>query len=214
MLSRTAYSMICGSTYTASAARWNSSRRLGVDDRRRRLRGRDHPLDHDVLLGRGRVADEDLEHEPVELCLRQRVGALGLDRVLRRHDQERVRRRDSVSRPIVTCRSCITSSSALCTLAGARLISSASRRLVNTGPSETWNSPVALVVDAGADDVGGHQVGGELDPLELAADRLGERLDRHRLGEPGHALDEQVARGPAARRASAPAARPGPRSSS
>ena len=47
-----------------------------------------------------------------------------------------------VSRPIVTCCSCITSSSALCTLAGARLISSASSRLVNTGPSETWNSPL------------------------------------------------------------------------
>ena len=47
-----------------------------------------------------------------------------------------------VSRPIVTCSSCIASSNALCTLAGARLISSASSRLVNTGPSDTWNSPV------------------------------------------------------------------------
>ena len=47
----------------------------------------------------------------------------------------------NVSRPIVTCRSCMTSSSALCTFAGARLISSASRRFVKTGPSETWNSP-------------------------------------------------------------------------
>jgi hypothetical protein len=35
----------------------------------------------------------------------------------------------------------MTSSSALCTFAGARLISSASRRLVNTGPSEVANSP-------------------------------------------------------------------------
>ena len=46
-----------------------------------------------------------------------------------------------VSRPMVTWRSCITSRSALCTLAGARLISSASSRLVCTGPSEVWNSP-------------------------------------------------------------------------
>jgi hypothetical protein len=46
-----------------------------------------------------------------------------------------------VSRPIVTCRSCITSSSALCTFAGARLISSASSRLAKTGPNDTWNSP-------------------------------------------------------------------------
>ena len=47
-----------------------------------------------------------------------------------------------VSPAIVTWRSCITSSSALCTLAGARLISSASSRWVNTGPSEVVNSPV------------------------------------------------------------------------
>jgi hypothetical protein len=43
---------------------------------------------------------------------------------------------------MVTWRSCITSSSALCTLAGARLISSASSRLANTGPSEVEKSPV------------------------------------------------------------------------
>ena len=48
----------------------------------------------------------------------------------------------SGSWPIVTWRSCITSSSALWTLAGARLISSASSRLVKTGPSEVLNSPV------------------------------------------------------------------------
>ena len=42
---------------------------------------------------------------------------------------------------IVTWRSCITSSSALCTLAGARLISSASRKLQKTGPSSVSNVP-------------------------------------------------------------------------
>ena len=47
-----------------------------------------------------------------------------------------------VSRPMVTCRSCMTSSRALCTLAGARLISSASSRLVKTGPLVVSNSPV------------------------------------------------------------------------
>ncbi len=44
--------------------------------------------------------------------------------------------------PIVTCFSCIASSSALCTLAGARLISSASSRLVKIGPFCTVKSPV------------------------------------------------------------------------
>jgi len=44
--------------------------------------------------------------------------------------------------PIVTCCSCIASSSADCTLAGARLISSASTRLAKTGPCSTSNLPV------------------------------------------------------------------------
>ena len=97
--------------------------------------------------------------------------------------------------PIETCRSAITSSSADCTLAGARLISSASTKLANTGPSSTSNSSLALPVDPGADDVGGHQVGGELDAGERAADDLGERLDGQRLGHAGHALEQAVAPG-------------------
>ena len=52
-----------------------------------------------------------------------------------------------------------------------------------------------LVVDPGADDVGWHQVGGELDPLELDAERVGEGVHGQRLGQAGHALDEQVAPG-------------------
>ena len=101
----------------------------------------------------------------------------------------------NVSRPIVTCRSCMTSSSALWTLAGARLISSASRRLVKTGPERRPELAGLLVVDAGADQVGRDEVGRELDPLELAADRLGQRLDRHRLGQARDAFDEDVAAG-------------------
>jgi hypothetical protein len=42
---------------------------------------------------------------------------------------------------IVTWRSCITSRSADCTFAGARLISSASRKLQKTGPSSVSNEP-------------------------------------------------------------------------
>ena len=100
-----------------------------------------------------------------------------------------------VSRPMVTWRSCIASSRALWTLAGARLISSASTRLAKIGPSDTSNSPDLLVVDPRADDVGRHQVGRELDPLELDAERVGERLHGERLGQAGHALDEQMAAG-------------------
>ena len=50
-----------------------------------------------------------------------------------------------------------------------------------------------LVEDPSSDDVGRDEVRGELDPLELPADSPGERLHRHRLCEPGHPLDEEVA---------------------
>ena len=45
--------------------------------------------------------------------------------------------------PIVTWCSCITSRSADCTFAGARLISSASRKLQKTGPRWVSNEPVS-----------------------------------------------------------------------
>ena len=54
---------------------------------------------------------------------------------------------------------------------------------------------LALAVDAGTDDVGGHQVGRELDAGERAADHLGERLHRQRLGHAGNALEQHVALG-------------------
>ena len=46
---------------------------------------------------------------------------------------------------------------ALCTLAGARLISSASSRFVNTGPLRTELARLRLI-DQGADQIGGQQV--------------------------------------------------------
>ena len=49
------------------------------------------------------------------------------------------------------------------------------------------------MVDPGPRQVGGHQVGRELDALELPADRGRERLDGERLGQPRDALHQQVA---------------------
>src|SRR5437870_3347295 len=49
-----------------------------------------NPLDDDHLLLEGWVIDQHLQHEAVELGLRQRVGAVGLDRILgREHDKGR-----------------------------------------------------------------------------------------------------------------------------
>ena len=89
----------------------------------------------------------------------------------------------------------MTSSSADCTFAGARLISSASRKLPNTGPSSVSKLPRVGAVDARADEVGGHEVGRELDAAEGAAEHVGERLDGQRLGQAGDALEQHVAAG-------------------
>ena len=66
---------------------------------------------------------------------------------------------------------------------------------MKTGPERRPELAGLLVVDPRADEVGRDEVGRELDPLELAADRLGEGLDGHRLGQAGHAFDEDVAAG-------------------
>ena len=68
--------------------------------------------------------------------------------------------------------------------------------LVNTGPlHETKFSPpaVSFFEHVGPGDVRRHQVGGELDPLELGVENLGDRADDKRLGQPGHADQQAMA---------------------
>ena len=47
--------------------------------------------------------------------------------------------------------------------------------------------------DVGAGDVRRHQVGRELDAVELQVEHARQRVDEQRLGQPGHADDEAVA---------------------
>jgi hypothetical protein len=54
---------------------------------------------------------------------------------------------------------------------------------------------VARLEDHGADDVARQEVGGELDALELHAQRAAEAAHEEGLGEAGHALEEDVAVG-------------------
>ena len=44
-------------------------------------------------------------------------------------------------------------------------------------------------------DVGGHEVGRELDPVEVAVDHVGDGAHQHRLAEAGNALEQDVAVG-------------------
>ncbi len=101
--------------------------------------GNTHPVDDLAFFLHRRVVDEDLEQEAVALCFRERVDAsfsMGFCVAITRNGSGI----GKVLPPMVTWRSAITSSSADCTFAGARLISSASTKFATTGPSSVSNS--------------------------------------------------------------------------
>ena len=121
-----------------------------------------------------RVADEDLEHEPVDLRLGQRVRALGLDRVLGRQHEERARdlERLAADRHLALLHDLEQRALDL----GRRAVDLVGEQQVGEDrPERRPELARLLVVDPRADQVGRDEVRRELDPLELAADRLGER---------------------------------------
>ena len=153
-----------------------------------------HPVDDLALFLRRGIADVDLEQEAVPLGLGQRVDALVLDRVLRGHHQERVGQRE----PLAADRHLAF----LHDLQQCRL--HLRRRPVDlVGEQEVDHHRaelgvellLALPVDPGTDDVGGHQVGRELDTRERPADHSREGLHGQRLGHAGHTLEQHVALG-------------------
>ena len=80
----------------------------------------------------------------------------------------------------------------------ARLISSAISKLGEDGTrqeAERALAHVAFLEHFRADDVGGHQVGRELDALPVEAEHDAQRLDQPRLGETRHADEQTMAAG-------------------
>ena len=78
----------------------------------------------------------------------------------------------------------------------ARLISSASTTFAKIGPG--WNSknvPAVRVLlnDVRADDVGGHQIGRELDARELQVEHIRQRVHEAGLADAGDAFEQHVA---------------------
>ena len=71
--------------------------------------------------------------------------------------------------------------------------------LAKTGPLTKRKTALAgglvFFEDVGAGDVGGHQVGRELDAVEIQLQHPGQRADHERLGQPGHADQQAMAAG-------------------
>lgn len=117
-----------------------------------------------------------------------------LDRVLRRHHQERVGQRESLTadRHLTLGHDLQQRRLHL----GGRTVDLVGEQEVDHDRAELGVELfLALPVDAGTDDVGGHQVGSELDTRERAANDLRKRLDGQRLGDAGHTFEQHVALG-------------------
>ena len=92
---------------------------------------------------------------------------------------------------MVTWLSFMASSRADWVFGVVRLISSASRKLVKTGPGLNSNFGVG-VVDGDAEHVAGQHVAGELEAVEAAVDGAREGLGEGGFADAGDIFDEQV----------------------
>ena len=122
------------------------------------------------------------------------IGALHLERVLGREDEERRLERVAVAgdRDLVLLHRLEQRRLGL----GRRAVDLVGEHEVGEDRArlEPEDAGAALLdEDVGAGDVGGHQVGRELDPVERAVDDVGDRAHEQRLAEAGHALEEDVA---------------------
>ncbi len=153
-----------------------------------------HPVDDLALLLRRRVVDVELEQEAVALGLGQLVDALLLDRVLRGHHQEGAGQREGLAADGDLALGHHLEQRRL-DLGGGTVDLVGEQEVDHDGSELDVELLLALPVDPGADDVGGHQVGRELDAGERSADHLGEGLDRERLGDAGNTFEQNVALG-------------------
>ena len=121
-----------------------------------------HPAEDLELLVAGRVGHVDLEQEAVALCLGQRVDALGLDRVLGGDHDERLRHREGGAADGHLLLGHQLEHRGLDL--GRRAVDLVGEHEVDEDRAELdVEALLAGLVDPGADDVGRHQVGGELE---------------------------------------------------
>ncbi|KFF32555.1 hypothetical protein G039_0333980 [Pseudomonas aeruginosa VRFPA01] len=153
-----------------------------------------HLAHQGLLLGFGRVVDAQLEHEAVEFGFRQRVGALLLDRVLRRQHHERLRHRQGAA-----------FQGHLALLhhfqQGGLGLGRGAVDLVGQQQVGEHRALAQLELLAGevvhgvTGDVAGHQVGGELDTREAAVEATRQGAHQEGLAEPRDAFHQHVAAG-------------------
>ena len=147
---------------------------------------------HDLaLLVACRIAHAQLQHEPVDLRLGQRVRALLLDRVLRREHEERLL--ELVGRATDGDLLLLHRLEERRLHLGGRAIDLVREDDIGEDRSLLDHELAGgLIVDLRPHDVRRQEVGGELDAREARGDRLGEGPHGERLRQPGHSLEQHV----------------------
>ena len=138
-----------------------------------------------------RIAQRNAEQETVELAFRQGIRPLELDRVLRGNHHERPRQRMglAVGRHLPLAHR--LQQGALRARRGA--VDLVGQHNVGEDRAGTEDKLLRLaVVQTAAGDVGGQEVGRELDAMELAGQAAGDGLAHQRLAHPGDVLQEHV----------------------
>ena len=170
--------------------------------RRQRLHGDRHVgaggRDHDLALGRlVGIADIDLQQEAVELGFGQGIGAFLLQRVLRGEHVERRRQVVALAGDGDVLLLHRLQQRRLGARAGA--VDFVGHQQLGEDraldEAEGAAAAVALLQHFGAQDVGRHQVGRELDALASMPEHDAQGLDQLGLGEAGHADQQQVTAG-------------------
>src|SRR5918995_14716 len=144
------------------------------------------------LVVTARVTEGGANEEAVELCLRQREGALELDRVLRREHDEGFAELagDTVDRDLALGHRLEQRRLSL----RHRAVDLVDEHDVGEDRSGAELEVACLLApDREPGDVGGLEVGRALDARRLGTfDRLGDRPRQHGLGRPGNVLEEDV----------------------
>ena len=146
----------------------------------------------DVHLGRRiGIADVEAHEESVELRFGKCVGAVEFDRVLGRENDERLGHEswDTVDRHLMLLHRLEQRRLGL----GRRSVDLIGDHDVREDRAVVeLEAVLPLVVDLDAGDVGGEQVGRELDALQRSVDRFGQRAGERGLADAGYVLDQQV----------------------
>src|SRR5436190_17242908 len=145
-----------------------------------------------VLLPRGRIAHEDLQHKTVDLSFGQWIGPVVLDWVLggQNHEHRAERMGLASDRDLALLHGL---EQRTLDLGGGSVDLVDEQEIGEDWPEVRGEAALASVVDKGADQVSRQQIRSALHAIETSIDRVGERLDRERLRQSGDAFDQEVA---------------------